>query len=347
VTTLPAASDEMLAWAVLTPGPVDIGPLRSVRRAKPSPQPDELLVRVLVCGLCRTDLHLAEGDLLPRRPATIPGHQIVGEVVGGGADAARFRVGDRVGIAWLRRTCGFCSWCRSGAENLCPRSRYTGWDDDGGFAEFAVVPQAWAYGLPEAYADEKVAPLLCAGIIGYRSLKSAQLPPGGRLGIYGFGSSAHITAQIAAAQGAEVFVMTRGERNRQLARDLGAAFVGESEEQPPRKLDAAIVFAPAGELVPVALDATSPGGTVSVAGIYVSQIPPLDYERHLFYERCLRSVTSNTRRDGEELLRLAARLPLKVHTTPIAFAETGQGLSDLAHGRVSGSVVIQVSGSPR
>lgn len=333
----------MRAWAVIKPGTVETRPLRLVDRAIPLPQRDELLVRVRVCGLCRTDLHLCEGDLAPRRPAAIPGHQIVGEIVGCGAEAARFATGETIGIAWLRSTCGYCAWCRSGSENLCRRSRYTGWDDDGGFAEFAVVPQAWAYQLPQNYSAEKVAPLLCAGIIGYRALGRVSLPPGGRLGIYGFGSSAHITAQIAAAQGAEVFVMTRGEGNRQLARELGAVFVGESDEKPPAQVDAAIVFAPAGDLVPVALEATAPGGTVSLAGIYMSQIPALDYERHLFYERSLRSVTSNTRRDGEELLRLAGRLPLTIHTTPMTFEEVDRAVADLANGKVTGSVVIQVS----
>ncbi|HET9871301.1 MAG TPA: zinc-dependent alcohol dehydrogenase family protein [Propionibacteriaceae bacterium] len=333
----------MRAWAVINPGPVSSQPLRLVDRTLPTPQPDEILVRVLVCGLCRTDLHLSEGDLAPRRPETIPGHQIVGEVIGAGHAASRFRRGDRVGIAWLRRTCGSCQWCRSGAENLCPQSRYTGWDDDGGFAEFAVAPEAWAYRLPDNHSSTSLAPLLCAGIIGYRSLRSARLPPGGRLGIYGFGSSAHITSQIAAAQGAEVFVMTRGEQNRQLARELGASFVGNAQDQPPEKLDAAIVFAPAGELVPLALESTAPGGTVSLAGIYVSQIPPLDYQRHLFYERCLRSVTANTRRDGEELFRLAARLPIRVHTTNVDFVDLDRAMNDLAHGRASGSIVVEVA----
>jgi propanol-preferring alcohol dehydrogenase len=335
----------MQGWAVATPAPIDSAPLQRVERAVPVPASDEVLVRVVVCGLCRTDLHLTEGDLTPHQPGTIPGHQIVGEVVARGADASRFSLGETVGIAWLRSTCGACAWCRSGAENLCPESRYTGWHSDGGFAEYATVKQAWAYRLPSTYPAESMAPLLCAGIIGYRSLKRAALPPGGRLGLYGFGSSAHITAQIAAAQGAEIFVMTRGEANRELARELGAAFVGESDEAPPALLDAAIVFAPAGELVPIALESTAPGGTVSLAGIYMSRIPPLDYERHLFHERTLRSVTSNTRSDGEELLRLAARLPLTVHTTAIDFSEVDRGLTDLAHGKVSGSVVVRVSGT--
>ena len=333
----------MRAWAVTRPGPIDSGPIVQASRPVPSPMADELLVRVLVCGLCRTDLHLCEGDLPPRRPNAVPGHQVVGKVVGRGPRASRFGLGDLVGVAWLRETCGSCRWCRAGAENLCPNSRYTGWDDDGGLADYVLVRQGWAYRLPPSSSPERYAPLLCAGIIGYRALKTTHLPPGGRLGIYGFGSSAHITAQIAAAQGAEIHVMTRGEENRQLARDLGATFVGGSTESPPVPLDAAIVFAPAGELIPVALEAVGRGGTVSSAGIYMTEIPPLDYERHLFYERSLRSVTSNTRQDGEELLRLATRLPVTVHTRTISMGQVDQGLSDLAHGRGSGSVVVRVS----
>ncbi|WP_432889661.1 zinc-binding alcohol dehydrogenase family protein [Kribbella sp. CA-245084] len=329
----------MQAWVVEHPGPIDSGPLRQVRRTVPEPGPGEVLVKVEACGICRTDLHLAEGDLQPKRPGVIPGHQAVGTVVARGTtdrrgatahDAmtgqvaatdrpatgdrfatgegfaggervgagGRFGVGERVGIAWLRGTCGVCEFCRVGRENLCARSAYTGWDADGGLAEYAVVPEEYAYALPTDRPAEELAPFLCAGIIGYRSLVRASLPPGGRLGIYGFGSSAHLTAQLAIAQGAELFVVTRGERNRALARELGAAYVGD---RPPVPLDSAIVFAPAGDVVPQALEALKPGGTVAVAGIYLSDVPVLNYERHLFHERDLRSVTSNTRRDGEEL----------------------------------------------
>src|SRR6476661_5735020 len=319
----------MTAWEVFRPGPLSSRPLRRVSRPVPEPGPGEVLVRVQACGVCRTDLHLSLGELEPRRPRTVPGHQVVGEVASRGGGADRFRVGQRVGVAWLRSTCGACEWCRSGAENLCPRSRYTGWDADGGFAEYTTVPEAYAYELSDAEAPELVAPLLCAGIIGYRALRRAQLPPGGRLGLYGFGSSAHITAQVASLQGAEIYVMTRGTRNQQLASEMGAAFVGGTYDAPPVSLDAAIIFAPAGELVPVALAAVKPGGTVAVAGIYVSEIPELTYERHLFYERDLRSVTSNTRRDGEELLRLAAHLPLRLKVTTRPMAETDRALADL------------------
>lgn len=330
----------MAVWAVERPGPIDSRPLRQVRRAVPSPGPGEVLVKVLACGVCRTDLHLCEGDLPPRRPGVVPGHQVVGEVVDRAAGADRFQLGDRIGIAWLRGTDGSCEFCRSGAENLCPRSTYTGWDADGGFAEFAVVPQDYAYRIPASRPPEELAPLLCAGIIGYRSLLRSNLPPGGRLGLYGFGSSAHLTAQLAAAQGAEIFVLTRGEGNQRLARELGAVFVGGAMDAPPVPLDSAIVFAPAGELVPVALQALKSGGTVAVAGIRLSDIPELNYERDLFRERDLRSVTSNTRRDGEELFRLASRLSIVAHTTVVPFGEVDRALSDLAHGRAAGSLVM-------
>jgi len=330
----------MRAWAVERPGPVAEGPLVLDTRAVPVPADDEILVRVDACGLCRTDLHLAEGDLTPKAPGVVPGHQVVGRVVGSGPGATRFGEGDRVGIAWLRRTCGACRWCRRGAENLCPDSEYTGWDADGGFAEYAAVPAAYAYRLPDAIDDVRVAPLLCAGIIGYRALRRAELPPGGRLGILGFGSSAHITAQIALAQGAEVHVMTRGEGARALALSLGAAWAGGPRDTPPVALDSAIVFAPAGDLVPIALRALGRGGTLALAGIHMSEIPAIDYDRELFLERGVRSVTANTRADGEELLALATRLPLAVHTSTYDFDDVDRALGDLAGDRVTGSAVI-------
>jgi propanol-preferring alcohol dehydrogenase len=335
----------MRAWVVTSPRPADPaeeGPLALVERPVPTPSPGEVLVRVRCCGVCRTDLHLAEGDLPPRRPQVAPGHEVAGEVVGTGAGVGRFAAGDRVGIAWLRHTCGECRWCRGGAENLCPGSRYTGWDADGGYAEYATVPAGFAYRLPDSFDDEHVAPLLCAGIIGYRALRLADLPPGGRLGIYGFGGSAHITAQVAIAQGAEVHVLTRGEAARDLARTLGAASAGGPADEPPVPLDSAILFAPAGDLVPVALAALTRGGTLAVAGIHLSDVPVLDYQRHLFQERTLRSVTSNTRRDGEELLQLADRLGVHVETTPYPFEQADRALADLAGGRVRGAAVLRL-----
>src|SRR5204863_9785034 len=228
-------------------------PLELVRRPVPEPAADELLVRVRACGVCRTDLHVAEGDLPVHRPQVVPGHEVVGEVVGSGAQAAGFAAGDLVGIAWLRRTCGVCAYCRRGAENLCPYSAYTGWDADGGYADFATVPAAYAYRLPAGYADAELAPLLCAGIIGYRALRLAAVPPGGRLGIYGFGASAHLAAQVAIAQGTAVHVLTRSAAARELALSLGAASAGDAAAAPPEPLDGAVLFAPVGDLVPVAV----------------------------------------------------------------------------------------------
>jgi propanol-preferring alcohol dehydrogenase len=316
------------------------GPLHLVELPVPEPGPGEVLLRVLVCGVCRTDLHVVEGDLPQHRRPVVPGHEVVGEVAGLGEGASRFALGDRVGVAWLRGTCGACRWCRSGRENLCPRSTYTGWDADGGYAEYTVVPEAFAYLMPDSFTDEEAAPLLCAGIIGYRALRRAELPPGGRLGIYGFGASAHLTAQVAIAQGGEVHVITRGQAGRQLALELGAASAGGSTDAPPVPLDSAIIFAPAGELVPAALEALAPSGTLALAGIHMTDVPVLDYQRHLFREKTLRSVTSNTRRDGEELLLLADRLRLRVETTPVPFEEADRALADLSADRVRGAAVL-------
>jgi propanol-preferring alcohol dehydrogenase len=338
----PQVPTSMQAWAVSGRGGAR-GRLALGVRPVPAPAADEVLVRVRVCGICRTDLHLADGDLAQRAPARVPGHEAVGEVVARGGAAERFALGDRVGVAWLRRTCGRCRWCRAGRENLCPGSQYTGWDADGGFAEYAVVPEAFAYRLPEGLADLEAAPLLCSGIIGYRALCRAAVPPGGRLGIYGFGASAHLTAQIAVAQGAEVHVLTRGASARRLARELGAASVGDAYDEPPVRLDSAILFAPAGELVPVALRALEQGGTLSVAGIHLTDVPGLDYAAELFRERTLTSVTANTRADGEELLRLSVALGVRAHAHPVSFGAADEALEELAHGDVSGAAVLEVA----
>ncbi|RDG37665.1 zinc-dependent alcohol dehydrogenase family protein [Streptomyces corynorhini] len=332
-------------WAVRRPGPVGTartgtGPLERVRRGTPEPGPGELLLRVEACGVCRTDLHLAEGDLAPHRPATIPGHEIVGRVAAAGAGVSRFRTGDRAGGAWLRSTCGACRYCRAGRENLCPRSTYTGWDADGGFAGTALVPEAYAYRLPEDRDPALLAPLLCAGIIGYRSLRRSMLPPGGRLGLYGFGASAHLTAQAALAEGATVHVFTRSARARELALRLGAASAGGSRDRPPEPLDSAILFAPVGELVPVALAALDRSGTLAVAGIHLSGIPALDYRRHLFQERDLRSVTSNTRQDGRDFLALAERVGIRVTVSRYPLDSADRALADLAADRVEGAAVL-------
>ncbi|GAA2552885.1 zinc-dependent alcohol dehydrogenase family protein [Pseudonocardia hydrocarbonoxydans] len=330
----------MRAWEVRRPGPIGTGPLRSVERPVPRPGPGEVRVRVLACGVCRTDLHLAEGDLAPRRPGTVPGHEVVGVVEERGAGALRFAVGDRIGIAWLRGTCGRCRWCRSGRENLCPGAVFTGWDADGGYAEHAIVPDTYAYRLPPGLGDAEVAPLLCAGIVGYRALRRAELPPGGRLGIYGFGASAHVVAQVAIAQGAVVHVLTRSERARALALELGAASAGAADAAPPEPLDSAVLFAPAGELVPVALRALDRGGTLAVAGIHLSDVPRLVYADELFREKQLRSVTANTRADGDEFLRLAGALGVRPTVSVRPLAEADRVLADLAADRITGAAVL-------
>jgi len=333
----------MSAWRVRHPGPMSTGPLEHVTAPVPEPAPDELLVAVAVCGVCRTDLHVTEGDLPVHRSGVVPGHEVVGEVVAvGPAAGADFSVGDRVGIAWLRHTCGHCRYCVRGRENLCPESRYTGWDADGGYAEFATIPAAFAHQLPDGYTDAELAPLLCAGIIGYRSLMRAELPEGGRLGIYGFGGSAHITAQVALALGAEVHVMTRGEHARELAMALGAASAQGADDRPPVELDAAILFAPVGELVLPALEALDRGGTLAIAGIHLSDIPQLNYQRHLFQERQLRSVSSNTRADAREFLDFAGRHRIAVTTPEYPLSRADRALADLAAGRISGAAVLTV-----
>lgn len=317
-------------------------PLHPMRSPVPQPGPGELLVAVRVCGVCRTDLHVVEGDLAVHRPEVVPGHEVVGDVVALGEATAEFAVGDRVGVAWLRHTCGQCRFCRADRENLCPHSRYTGWDADGGYAEFTVVPADFAYRLPTGYRDVELAPLLCAGIIGYRSLLRAELPPGGRLGIYGFGGSAHITAQVALAQGARVHVMTRGAAARELALSLGAASAQGAAQAPPERLDAAILFAPVGELVLPALAALDRGGTLAIAGIHLSDIPALDYQRHLFQERQIRSVTSNTRADARAFLDFAGRHRIEVTTPEYPLDAADRALSDLAGGQFSGAAVLVV-----
>jgi len=330
----------MRAMSLAGPAPVESAPLRCESRATPTPGPDEVLVRVIACGVCRTDLHIVEGDLPLVRSPVVPGHQVIGRVEAMGSQARRFRAGDRVGIAWLRRTCGTCEACRRGRENLCERSEFTGYHADGGFADYAVVPEAFAYALPPVFGDAEAAPLLCAGIIGYRALKRSDVPPGGRLGIYGFGASAHVTLQVARARGCEVFVCTREASHRALARELGATWVGDIGDTMPAKADGTILFAPVGDLVPLALQNLARGGTLALAGIYMTPVPSLDYERDLFYERNLRSVTANTRADGEELLAEAARIPIRPATTTFPLEDANQALALLKRGGFAGAGVL-------
>jgi alcohol dehydrogenase, propanol-preferring len=330
----------MRAMSLAGPAPVESAPLRCESRATPTPGPDEVLVRVIACGVCRTDLHIVEGDLPLVRSPVVPGHQVIGRVEAMGSQARRFRAGDRVGIAWLRRTCGTCEACRRGRENLCERSEFTGYHADGGFADYAVVPESFAYALPPVFGDAEAAPLLCAGIIGYRALKRSDVPPGGRLGIYGFGASAHVTLQVARARGCEVFVCTREASHRALARELGATWVGDIGDTMPAKADGTILFAPVGDLVPLALQNLARGGTLALAGIYMTPVPSLDYERDLFYERNLRSVTANTRADGEELLAEAARIPIRPATTTFPLEDANQALALLKRGGFAGAGVL-------
>jgi len=330
----------MRAWWVGEPGPIATHPLVWGERPDPIPGPGELLLSVQSCGVCRTDLHLAEGDLAPRHPHTIPGHEVVGIVRELGPGCLLFQLGDRVGVPWLGKTCGGCRFCRRGDENLCLSPTFTGWDRDGGYADLVTVAESFAYRIPAIFTDEQAAPLLCSGIIGYRALKRAALPAGGRLGIYGFGGSAHITAQIALDRGATVYVMTRSPEARALAVSLGVDFVGDASDDPPEPLDSAILFAPVGDLVPVALRALDRGGTLAVAGIHLTDIPSLHYETELFQERTLLSVTANTRTDGVAFMGIAAQIPILPTTTAYPLSAADEALADLAADRVTGAAVL-------
>jgi propanol-preferring alcohol dehydrogenase len=336
----------MKALVLSRPGRIESSPLQLRDVPLQRPREREILVRVEACAVCRTDLHVVEGELPPVRDSVIPGHQVVGIVEGCGAGATRFTVGERVGIAWLRWTCGACRYCRAGKENLCPDARFTGYHEDGGYAEYAVVLEEFAYRLPDTLPPAAATPLLCAGIIGYRALRQANIHPGCRLGLYGFGSSAHIAIQVARHLGCTVYVMTRGERHQRLARELGAAWAGPADAVPPDKLDSAVLFAPAGGLVLPASEALDKGGTLAVAGIYLSDIPSLNYQRHLFHEKTIRSVTANTRQDGEELLRLAGEIPLRPQTTRFALADANEALLRLKRDQIQGSGVLVVEPPP-
>ena len=333
----------MKALVLSQPAPIETSPLQLRDLPVPQPAATDILVRVEACGVCRTDLHVVEGDLPPQVEHIVPGHQVVGVVDKCGAHATRFNMGDRVGIAWLRSTCGTCRSCQAGNENLCPAARFTGYHANGGYAEYAVVREDFAYALPPELSAAEATPLLCAGIIGYRALRRAEMRPGCRLGLYGFGSSAHIAIQVARHFNCTVYVMTRDERHQRLARDLGAAWVGGAEAQPPEKLDSAVLFAPVGDLVLPALEALDQGGTLALAGIYLTDIPALNYERHLFHEKNVRSVTANTRADGQELLRIAAAIPIRPQTTAFPLQDANRALQQLKHDAIQGSGVLVVS----
>lgn len=333
----------MKAMILEQQGNINQSPLHLEDIALPVPGEREIRIKVHCCAICRTDLHVIEGDLPPRKKLLIPGHQVVGHVEALGPHASRFPIGARVGIAWLRRTCGVCAYCQLGKENLCESPEFTGYHEHGGFAEFACVPEDFAYLIPDVFDDSEAAPLLCAGIIGYRALKRAELSPGGRLAIFGFGSSAHIVAQIAQYRGCEVYVLTRGEAHRDLARQLGARWVGSPKDTIPEKVDSAIIFAPAGDLVPGALEILKKGGTLALAGIHMSDIPSLQYEKHLFYEKNIHSVTANTREDGMELLKVAAAIPLRPRVHFYKLEEANQALQDLKADRIQGTGCLQIA----
>ena len=334
------SSKTMHAWVVAEPGPIETGPLRYVEKPVPTPGPGELLVQVLACAVCRTDLHVSEGDLPVHRAHVTPGHMVVGTIAAMGEGVTDYALEDQVGVAWLRHTDGTCTYCRRGDENLCPNSLYTGWDADGGYAEYTTVPAAFAYQLPASLTDVELAPLLCAGIIGYRALLRASLPDHGRLGLYGFGDSAHLVAQVALARGATVHALTRGEASQRLALELGAASAGGAYDSPPEPLDSAILFAPVGDLVPVAMRALDRGGALAIAGIHLSDVPSMNYERELFYEKELRSVTSNTRENGREFLALAVRHNVRATTHVYPMSEAQKALQDLKASLFDGAAVL-------
>jgi propanol-preferring alcohol dehydrogenase len=315
-------------------------PLRLAELPPPEPAAGEVAIRVRACGVCRTDLHIVDGELSEPKLPLVPGHQVVGSVLAAGEGAERFELGARVGVPWLGWACGECRYCRSGRENLCERARFTGYDSDGGYAEVVVADERFCHPLPDGPSDEQLAPLLCAGMIGYRALRAAGEAE--RLGLYGFGASAHITCQVAAHLGRRVFAFTRegDEEGQAFARELGAEWSGASGEQPPEPLDGAIVFAPVGELVPAALRASAPGATVVCAGIHMSDIPAFPYSI-LWGERSVRSVANLTRRDGEELIRVAAEVPVRTEVQPYPLESAGAALDDLRRGRVRGAAVLR------
>ena len=334
----------MKACILPTPALVDAKPLTYTDVPAPEPAADEVLIKVRACGMCRTDLHVVEGELPVRRERVIPGHQIVGRIVATGAQVNDLQTGERVGVAWLNRTCGVCRFCRTGRENLCERAEFTGWTVPGGYAEYAVAPASFVYRLPEGFDDLQAAPLLCAGIIGYRALRLTGLEGaswrGARLGIYGFGAAGHVCIQVARARGAEVYVATRDRaRHQALAAELGATWVGDTFAAPPVKLDAAIIFAPAGELVPVALRSLERGGALVLGGIHMSPIPTFDYAL-IYGERIIRSVANNTRADGREFLQEAAQIPIRTHVETFPLAHANEALAALKHDAIRGAGVL-------
>jgi alcohol dehydrogenase, propanol-preferring len=334
----------MKACLLRSTGRIETNPLEYAEAPDPEPRGDQVLVRVQACGICRTDLHVIEGELAPRKSPLIPGHQAVGVIEKAGERARRFPVGARVGIPWLHRTCGECEYCRSGKENLCDDPAFTGYVVDGGYAEYTLAPEAFVYPIPGSFPDEQAAPLLCAGIIGFRAFRLSGISPGGRLGIYGFGAAAHVTIQVARHSNISVYAFTRDARHRKLALEMGAAWAGGSAEEAPVKLDSALIFAPAGEIVPAALKALKKGGTAVLGGIHMSSVPALEYSL-LYYERVLRSVANNTRQDGEDFLRLAAEIPIRTEVEIFPLREANRALNSLKNDAIRGAAVLQISSS--
>ena len=332
----------MKACLLRVPAAIETNPLEYAEVATPQPKSGEVLVRVRACGVCRTDLHVIEGELPPRKSPVIPGHQVVGVVEKQGENARRFAVETRVGIAWLHQTDGTCEYCRSGAENLCDNPMFTGYGVDGGYAEYIVAPEEFIYAIPAGFPDEQAAPLLCAGIIGFRSLRLSGIKAGGRLGFYGFGAAAHVAIQVARRWNVDVFASTRDHGHQELALQLGAVWAGGTFDEPPKKLDAAIIFAPAGEIVPAALRALKKGGVLVLGGIHMSPIPSFEYQL-LYQERVIRSVANNTRQDGEDFLRLAAEIPIRTRVQVFPLTEANRALNALKNDAIPGAAVLRVS----
>ena len=332
----------MKAALLRVPALIEKNPLVLADVPTPHPAENEVLVRVRYCGVCRTDLHVIEGELKPRKSPLIPGHQVVGVIEDSGINAKKFLPGARVGVAWLHSTDGTCQYCRSEAENLCDNPTFTGYTVDGGYAEYLVAPEDFVYTIPDGFSDQQAAPLLCAGIIGFRSLRMTGIQSGGKLGFYGFGAAAHVAIQVARHWNVGVYAATRDVRHQTLARELGAVWTGDTFDEPPDKLDAAIVFAPAGAIVPAALNALRKGGTLVLGGIHMSQIPAFDYDL-LYNERSIRSVANNTRKDGEDFLKLAAEIPIKTHVQLFPLREANRALNALKNDAIPGAAVLQVS----